>query len=288
MKLNITKPPKVNVSGNGNSFWKQLGMLVLGTTISLVFTIVAAKLVENNQRAKDRRLSAMMVMSNIEQFARLMDDYEKIVASNDSIATWLISKPIEELELMSEHDLWPLLNKAFYVFEVEYDKSAERIFSSNIDTWKNMGNVQFIDNVGRCFSVMNSAEEYWNIHVNEMEKTYGVILDHPDDYEGSSGPTKILRNVKMRRYLENGYFFKAYLSYTAAYLRYQNRKNMEAIGISEQEVMEYTDARSNDINITGNSPEFDDFVTRPISSDSLTSSYFKALDAHLDSLVQHK
>lgn len=45
-------------------------MIVIGTTISLVLTIVAAKLMEVNQRAKDRRLSAMMVMSNIEVFAR--------------------------------------------------------------------------------------------------------------------------------------------------------------------------------------------------------------------------
>ena len=192
--------PKVNVNGQ-NSFWKQLGMLVLGTTISLAFTLVTSRLVENQQCAKDRRLSAMMVMSNIEQFARLMEDYEKTVASNDSAAVWLLGKPIEELELLPAGELWPLLNKAFYVFEVEYDKSAERIFSSNIGTWKNMGNVQFIDNVGRCFSIMNSAEEYWNNRVNDMEKTYGTILDHPDDYEGCSGPIKILRNAKMRRYL---------------------------------------------------------------------------------------
>lgn len=36
------KPPKVNVDAKGNSFWKQIGMIVIGTTISLLLTIAAA------------------------------------------------------------------------------------------------------------------------------------------------------------------------------------------------------------------------------------------------------
>ena len=64
-KLNIFRPPKVNVKAPKSDFWKQIGMIVIGTTISLVFTLVAAQLTENYQRAKDRRLSAMMVMSTI-------------------------------------------------------------------------------------------------------------------------------------------------------------------------------------------------------------------------------
>ena len=283
MKLKTIKPPKVNVNGQ-SSFWKQLGMLVLGTSISLVFTLVAAKLVENHQRAKDRRLSAMMVMSNIEQFARLMDQYEEYMASADSAASWLLSKPIEELELMSEDELWTPIDKAFDILWVEYDKSAERIFSNNIDTWKNMGNVQFIDNVGQCFSAMNSTEEFWNKLAAEIYDAREEILDHPDDYEGTSNPIKILRNAKMRRYLKNVCYNRGFLTYSAAYMRYLNHKNMELIGITEQEVMEYTDARSLGFNIMSDTPQVDDFISSPVSPDSLTSSTFKALDACLDSL----
>lgn len=69
VKLNIVRPPKVNVNSKKGSFWKQIGMIVIGTTISLAFTLIAAQLTENHQRAKDCRLSAMMVMSNIEIFS---------------------------------------------------------------------------------------------------------------------------------------------------------------------------------------------------------------------------
>ena len=53
--INIIRPPKVRIDGNGKKFWSQIGMIIIGTTISLVFTLMAAKLTENRQRTKDRR-----------------------------------------------------------------------------------------------------------------------------------------------------------------------------------------------------------------------------------------
>ena len=42
---NIINPPEVNVTPKRGGFWKQLGMLVLGTTVSLVFTFGTAQLI---------------------------------------------------------------------------------------------------------------------------------------------------------------------------------------------------------------------------------------------------
>ena len=70
---NIVSPPEVNMKGIRGGFWKQLGMLVLGTTVSLVLTFGTAQIIEKKQRANDRRLTALMVMSNIESFAQQLD-----------------------------------------------------------------------------------------------------------------------------------------------------------------------------------------------------------------------
>ena len=94
-KIKIIKPPKVNVNAPNGGFWKQIGMIIIGTTISLVFTLVAAKVTDNIQRAKDRKLSAMMVMSNIEKFARNMEQHEKYLSSLDSTAAWLLNTPVD-------------------------------------------------------------------------------------------------------------------------------------------------------------------------------------------------
>lgn len=184
----LIRPPKINVNSLKGSFWKQLGMIVLATTISLFFAIVTTHLLEKRHRAKDRRLSAMMVMSNIEKFSRNLEEIAVHIAPADSAVDWLLSKPVEELELLPEEVLDGLITQASDLLFLTYDKTTESIFSSNIETWKNMGNVQFIDKVGQCFSAMNMVEERWNGWVTGVEESIRDIKDHPDNYEGSTVP----------------------------------------------------------------------------------------------------
>ena len=281
VKLNI-KPPRINVNAKGGGFWKQIGMIVIGTTISLAFTLIAAQLTENHQRAKDRRLSAMMVMSNIELFARNLDEIADYMAPNDSAAAWLLNKDIEELKLLPEEVLDNLLDKSINILYLTYDKSAENIFSNNMETWKNMGNVQFIDCVGQCFSAMNKVEERWN---NWVVETEGIMLDikgHPENYEGSTIAMKSLRSEKMRHTLKGIHYWRSWLYYMAATMRYHNQSNMEAIGISEKEVMTYTDAREMVVEDPDKAPDFDEFYNGPFDPDSLTT--LGDLDARLEEL----
>jgi len=261
-------------------------MIILATTISLSFTIVAAQLLEKRHRAKDRRLSAMMVMSNIEKFSRNLEEIADYMASNDTVATWLLDKPVEELELLPEEELDNLVSQATSLLFLTYDKSAESIFSNNIETWKNMGNVQFIDQVGQCFSAMNMVEERWNGWVTEVEGTLRDIKDHPEQYEGSTVPAKCIRSEKVRHTLKGIHYWRSWLSYMAATMRYHNLHNMEAVGITEQEVMEFTDAREQDAGNQTDAPDFNDFYSEPIRPEALTS--FKELNEELESIKAEK
>ncbi len=276
------KPPKINVTAIKGSFWKQIGMIIIGTTISLLLTILAAQFMEYRHRAKDRRLSAMMVMSNIEIFSRNMEEIAEYMALADSTATWLLNKPVEELELLPEEELDNLLSQASDLLFLTYDKSAENIFSNNIETWKNMGNVQFIDHVGQCFSAMNIAEERWNNWVKEVEETIRNVKDHPEQYEGSSVPIKCLQSEKVRHTLKGIHYWRAWLSYMAATMRFHNLANMESIGITEQEVMDYTNAREQGMANEQNAPDFNNFYSVPILSDNLST--FKELDKRIETM----
>lgn len=99
--INIIRPPKVRIDGNGKNFWSQIGMIIIGATISLVLTVVSAQLLERHQRAKDRRLSALMVMASIENFANDQLDGIERLEQADSVCTWLLSMPVDELELFA-------------------------------------------------------------------------------------------------------------------------------------------------------------------------------------------
>lgn len=66
---------------------------------------------------------------------------------------------------------------------IRHDQTAETIFSSNIDTWKNMGNFQFVDNVGVCFSQMNWIEGKINEEAVEYSDTQARIFNVVDAVE---------------------------------------------------------------------------------------------------------
>lgn len=267
-----------------DTYFGQLLLVFIGATVSIVLTIGSAAMLEKRERRENQRLSAMMVMSNIESFARTMDLRSKRMALNDSIAVWLLSKPFEELELLPENELDDLISRASTVQFLSHDKSAENIFTNNIETWKNIGNVQFIDCVGQCFAAMNTVEEYWNKWVTEVDQSVHNIAYHPENYEGSTTAMKTIRDEKIRSLFQNIHNRRGWLSYVAATMRYHNRHNMEAIGITEEEVLEFTDDREQGAENTHPAPRAMEFYTPALDPDSLFT--FRELDLRLDSLMR--
>ena len=263
--INIITPPDVEPSGTKRSFWKQLGMLVLGTTISLVLTFGTAQIIDKNQRAKDRRLSALMVMSNIESFAQKLDNLYNMMDEVDTAATWLLDRPIELLEKMPEKELRTIVTTAYIREALTYDKSTENIFSNNIDTWKNMGNYQFIDNVGNTFTVMHFSEDYWNDMIREMQATMKEVSNrYAQNPDNTNFYVYWLKDPTVRRQLQRLHQYRSWLRNTATELRYDNRKNMAAIGIDEQAVMEFLKERQKEIEADVEEPDYEALnVPRP-------------------------
>lgn len=204
------------------------------------------------------------------------------MAPNDSIATWLLGKSIDELALLPDKELRQMVNTATTLQFLSHDKSAENIFTNNVETWKNIGNFQFIDRVGQCFMAMNTVEEYWNSWVTEVDEATKVITYHPDDYEGETIGIKYMKDEKVRAVLQGIHNRRGWLDYVAATMRYHNRHNMEAMGISEEEVMAFTDDREKGAENNQKPPRADEYYTPVISLDSLVT--FRELDLRIDSL----
>lgn len=268
----IINPPEVDVTPKSGGFWKQLGMLVLGTTVSLVLTFGTAQLIEKGQRAKDRRLTALMVMSNIEAFAQQMDSLYVQMDEADSASTWLLTRPEEKLALMPGDQLVAIINTAFIQDLITYDKSTENIFSNNIDTWKNLGNFQFIDNVGRCFSTMRLCEEMWNGNLDDIKTTTEEVARR-----NANSPNKIELNLALmhdpafRRLLQRQHKWRNWLRCSAEELRYYNRQNMASIGIDEQEVTDFLKARQREIDAGVEPPDDEALSVERPDSQSLTT-----------------
>lgn len=266
-------------------WWKDFVVAILATTVSIVLTFGTSKLVEHNNQKKERKLTALMVMSSIESFARSLEEASAQWDRIDTIAVWLLRMPIDEVAELGDDFFENAVLEVFQVPILRHDQTAETIFSSNIDTWKNMGNFQFVDNVGACFSRMDYIEETNNSDALEYADNQNRIFNNYSDYPGASFTEKLLRDEQARRQLQRPNSNKAWLAYQADDLRYLNRKNMKLIGISEKEVLEFTDARA-DVVIDGEAePELSDYLKPYPDKESLDANldYARQLDSLLNS-----
>ena len=265
------KAPNTQPVDDGGKYWKILLRTILGTTISILLTFGTNALIQQYRKAHDRKMTAMMVMSNIESFARTLEIRSDRMAHNDSIAAWLLCMSYEDLELLPEKELDGLISQATSVATLNHDHSAENVFTNNVDTWKNVDNVYFIDNVGSCFSAINGVEEQFNQWVKEVPEALHDVNVSPDKYEGSTIPMKMMHSNHVRTALAAIHNRRCWLRYAAASLRYFNLQNMAAIDISEQEVMAYTNAREEEGEEVGTPPDSYLFYTSAYTIDSLTT-----------------
>lgn len=259
----------------------------LATTLSIILTFGTTSLVEHCQRVKDRKLSAMMVMGNIETFSRKVDDMAQSMARRDSIATWMLSLPQDSLDFIPASEMVDLINEVVAGIEfLTHDKTAESIFSSNIETWKNMQKFQFIDNVGSCFSEMNADENYWKEWVEGFEAAVNDVLEHPDDHSGERTVTKLLRNVVFRQKIESFHVRQSWLKYISAKYRYLNQRSARMMDIDYQEVEDFADERLKEVEINGTEPMQSDFRTKPLDVNSLNT--LRPTIQHIDSIIYNK
>ena len=88
---------------------------------------------------------------------------------------------------------------------------------------------------------MNIIKDHHNDSVLELNAVFSNISLHKGDYPGSTTAEKCLRNEDARAQLNSLRSFRVWLNFCIAELRMNNRNNMRYIGISEKEVMDFTD-----------------------------------------------
>ena len=240
---------------------KDLLVAFAATTLSIILTFGTTGVINRVKQKQERKRTALMVMSSIERFARDLEEIEEFTARQDSVATWLLSLPLEDVARLGDEPLIDTFQEVFELGVINHDKTSETIFTSHIDTWKNMGNFRFIDNVGWCFSTINFNEDDYNQRVLQIVSSPLEIKNHPSNYPGNSKVEKFLRNDDVRNSLKEIHNLRRTLRYLIANLRMENRNNMRIIGITEKEVMNFTDN-------LGAADDYEEEILSPIDFDN--------------------
>ena len=177
--------------------------------------------------------------------------------------------PADRLEAIPSDVIVDLISDIDSPF-INHDQSAESIFKSSIDTWKNLGNFQFIDYVGHTFSIINQIEKRWNDWIN----VYAEEISNAQKEFASSGSRNkgayILGRAEIRVQIEAIPSWIEWLRYCSALCRQMNRVNMSLIDIPEEEVMAFTDERElQPVQEAAGEVNYDDYIKPPIPVDSM-------------------
>ena len=250
----------------------------LATTLSIILTFGTTGLVEYCQRVKDRKMSAIMVLSTIENFSTTVDLMAQDMARCDSIGTWLLSLPQDSLDKIEPKEVAGILNEMLSLVNyMSHDKTAENIFGNSFETWKNMGNRNygFIESVGASFAQINADESNWNEWVKEYEKTISNVLSQMQP--GEHTLTKLLNDNGVRQKLESFHVRKYWLDYISAHNHYLNKKNLSMIGLEEKDIKAYIKERK--LEELPDEPQPSDFRSEQLKPDSLFT--LEALKHHI-------
>ncbi|MCR4659704.1 MAG: hypothetical protein K5650_05360 [Bacteroidales bacterium] len=267
---NLIEVPDIPPTDDKNGFWKNLLYIVLGTTISILLTFGTSQWMAQQKQKEERHLTALMVMGNIEKFASSLENCSEKMYVRDTFATYLLGAPIDSLGLPKYGDILDDLLSVSYTLLV-HDQSVEKVFSNSIDTWKNMGNFQFIEGVGKVFSQMEYWESLHNGLREEIQESINTIKKNPDAYPGKTLDEKLLRDPNFRRILQRHHIIAIQERYAADHLRYINRYHMKLMDISEEEVMEFAHRDEDNVEAVVGEPKkkINEFVTPELNIDSL-------------------
>lgn len=213
----------------------------VGTLLSIILTFGINSCRESQQEKDDRHLAALMVLGNIETFARNLEVWQEENSPIDSACSIFLNLPPDEISSLSDDSLSYYINLLMdqNPTAISHDETAEKIFSNNIETWKNVGNAMFIQKIGQLFVAINLTREQLNsigpqigqFYQESMAANKGTVRD---------GNVAFLKSTGLRQHALNAHYaYVEYPNYIKAYLRYWNKKCMDLIGVTEDEINQH-------------------------------------------------
>lgn len=138
---------------NLNGWWKNFLTGVLATAIGVGLTFEVNNRVEHHRQKQARYQTAMMAIYDIDEIIRQFLEDKQQEDAFFKVAMYLYTHQ-EQLETTSMDSLW--MAAVYLVYEASEmpewaDDSSEKVFTSSMDVFQDLGDIVFYDNVQECY-----------------------------------------------------------------------------------------------------------------------------------------
>lgn len=145
--------PKTLKAGSGMSSTKQFLLSLIATTVSIVLTFGTAAVIDNHKKEAAKKEMVMMLISDF-------DETIEVLKKGDSILSEA-SRMQQDLAIHPERfdSIRPNISSVMLLIVEEFSKTAEKIFSTNIETFSTIGNVNFVNEVSSFYITRDRFKE---------------------------------------------------------------------------------------------------------------------------------
>lgn len=238
--------------------WQQFFITVIGTAIGVALTFVVSGIMERRNKAQAQRLTAIMVIHDIDNSIDVLKQMKAEEASNGELLH-LALKQRDHLEGLPNDTLTRVLGiLTDSRTEFSFDTSKEKIFNSDLDTWQNLGNMAFLDNAQSFYHNRQGFQEgvnqstMWKKPIPDeeyMQFIMGGRWEAEEEFVIALRPflKKNLYENRVVYYINVSSSRQNYLTQVIDYWTWLNNENKFLMGISDRELENYV----NNINKTG-------------------------------------
>ena len=199
---------------------KQFLLTLLATTFSIILTFGTSAIIDRRHKEAAKKEMVMMIIY----------DFDKTIEQVQEAQSAIHQAREAELEVARHPEYYDSLRfdimPAVKVASEEFSETTENIFSSNIETFNTLGNVNFVHEVSSFYSMRRSYQQQV---LDELKKEV-LQSGYAQNIEG---------------FLDIGFPMYYYISY-ASLKSLQTTRNrcMQMMKVSEEELKEFSQMRS--------------------------------------------
>ena len=236
------KMPKFGRKLTGSGMVKELLLTTLATTISIVLTFGTAALLEHKQQEKNRRQITLMVISDIYDFARVMEraDTALLIPWKESLLE-MKAMPRDSIIMLDDEEVlqnyWNALGQGAML---PRDHTAQNLFSSDISIWRDVDNYNFVKFVGKCYYLIEATNNNFDTEIRRKTDNYNLFLKGVDQIPDSLQLVTFIEMPEVKSFIEEyTQNFIPYFEETIKDLDYAVEHCCEMMGISQDELKEF-------------------------------------------------
>ena len=155
MNIKLHTPKRLK-KGSGMATMKQFMLSLLATTVSIALTFGTAAVVDKNKKENEKHQILLMVLCDMKTS---MDEINEV----DSMIGQFVEDQAMYLANPDSFDTSGYLLKWYYT-EMDYNRTVENIFNSNIESIYTIGNINFVEKASDFYRM----REYYNERVTKL------------------------------------------------------------------------------------------------------------------------